>query len=95
VNHCAITQYGQVERVSVERNQLGRQFRNPLDECGDQFPFGSVADVRRAECADCTRPVKAALRALDDQHVELADQFAEGGAEGARHSPSINPGRAA
>jgi hypothetical protein len=55
VDHCPIAQYGQVEAVSVEGDELRAQLRDLVAEGTDQFPLGPLAHVR---CADGVhRPV--------------------------------------
>jgi hypothetical protein len=49
VHHCAISEHGQIEAVSVEGDELRTQFADLFDKVAYQLGFGSLADMWCAE----------------------------------------------
>jgi hypothetical protein len=73
----ALAQNGQVEAVAVEGDELRVQFRDPIDERGDQLLLGPLTDMRRA--GGINRPV-IGLSVRDesaDAHDRVVDVLGE------------------
>jgi hypothetical protein len=49
VDHCTISEDGQIERRAVEGNELGVHLGDSVDKGRDQLPLGSLPNMRGTE----------------------------------------------